>query len=143
MLLILGTDQHGVGHLRSLEQIVPMLKAHRILQPVPRLKAFPPFLDRLRHGNYLKLMRMRQRIFQVIDAAQARSDQGDFYFFTSSFPFRYSLTLPTVIPLTKYFCRNGYTTMIGSAPINICAVCSVFSLKFSIALICSMETDVI
>lgn len=31
-------------------------------------------------------------------------------------------TEPTVIPLTKYFWKNGYNTMIGSTPITASAI---------------------
>jgi len=35
----------------------------------------------------------------------------------------YSLTDPTIIPVTKYFCRNGYTHIIGKVETIIAADC--------------------
>ena len=32
--------------------------------------------------------------------------------------FHYSFTAPSVIPVTKYFCRNGYTISIGTRAMN-------------------------
>ncbi len=38
--------------------------------------------------------------------------------------FSYSFTAPSVIPVTKYFCRNGYTISIGTRAINTFAASS-------------------
>jgi ABC-type sugar transport system permease subunit len=38
--------------------------------------------------------------------------------------FHYSFTAPSVIPVTKYFCRNGYTISIGTRAINTFAASS-------------------
>ena len=34
---------------------------------------------------------------------------------------RYSFTLPSAIPVTKYFCRNGYTIRIGTVAMTVIA----------------------
>ena len=40
----------------------------------------------------------------------------------NSTPPYYSLTDPIMIPVTKYFCRNGYTQSIGATAITMAAV---------------------
>ena len=110
MLLILGAYQYRVCKLGPCKEIIPILEAGRIFKAIPSFKLFPPLLIRFRDGNHLKFMGMEQGIFHIVDASQPCSDEGNLnlihpilLLFTSA----YSLTLPTVIPLTKYFCRNG------------------------------------
>ena len=48
----------------------------------------------------------------------------NFNSFCNSPSFLYSLTEPIITPLTKYFCRKGYTHKIGKTESTMAAICS-------------------
>ncbi|MNH43147.1 hypothetical protein D3C79_1049840 [compost metagenome] len=47
------------------------------------------------------------------------------------------MTEPSIIPCTKYFCRNGYTQIIGNTDIIIAVACTEKDVTFACAVYCA------